>query len=199
MKLTATDALLVLDVQNDFCPGGSVAIAGGAAVAAQMARAIAYFAKANVPIYATQDWHPGTHISFNATGGPWPPHCVENTTGAEFHPDLHLPDTAIVVRKGATKDAYSAFVDCDLEDQLIAAGVKRVIVGGLATDYVVLNTVIDTLSIDIETHVLTDAIDSIDIEPNDGIRAVHLMQTSGAKLLTVADLLADTPPDGETP
>jgi nicotinamidase/pyrazinamidase len=198
MKLTSTDALLVLDLQNDLLPGGPMGIAGAATVVAQMAKAIAHFAKADAAIYATQDWHPQTHISFNTTGGPWPPHCIENTPGAELHPDLNLPKSAIVVRKGATKDAYSGFVDSDLEEQLIAAGVKRVIVGGLATDYVVLNTVIDTLSIDIDTYVLTDATDSIDIEPNDGLRAVHLMQTSGAKLLTIDELLADeeTPATG---
>jgi nicotinamidase/pyrazinamidase len=193
VKLTPTDALLVIDLQNDFCPGGSIAIAGGNAVAAQMAKAAAYFAEAQAPIYATQDWHPKEHASFRTKGGPWPPHCIQNTPGAALHPDLELPANAIVVKKGATstKDAYSGFVDSNLEDQLIAAGIKRVVVGGLATDYVVLNTVIDTLDIGIETYVLTDAVDAMNIEPNDGLRALHLMQTTGATLITLADLLTD--------
>ena len=190
MKLSPTDALLILDVQNDLCPGGSMALARGAAVAAQLAKVAAAFAEADIAIYATQDWHPADHISFSTVGGPWPPHCVENTPGAEFHADLNLPPSTIVVRKGATKDAYSGFVESDLEQQLVAAGIKRAFVGGLATDYVVLNTVIDTLSIDIQTYLLTDAIDAIEIEPSDGVRAVHLMQTSGAQLITIAELFA---------
>lgn len=208
MKLAPTDALLILDLQNDFCVGGSVAIAGGHTVAAQMAKAAAYFAAAGIPIYATQDWHPADHASFRTKGGPWPPHCVQGTPGAELHPDLNLPASAIIVRKGATptKDAYSGFVDSDLEERLIAAGVKRVFVGGLATDYVVLNTVIDTLDIGLETYVIADAIDSMDIEPNDGLRALHLMQTTGAVIIAMADLLAEddeaTPeatPEGQQP
>ncbi len=191
MKILPTDALLVIDLQNDFCPGGSVAIGGGAIVAAQMAKAAAYFAGAGAQIYATQDWHPEEHASFRTQGGPWPPHCIENTTGAEFHPALQLPDTAIIVKKGSTpnKDAYSGFIDCNLEEQLVAAGIQRVVIGGLATDYVVLNTVIDTLDIGLETYVLADAIDAMDIEPNDGLRALHLMQTTGAHIITIAELL----------
>jgi nicotinamidase/pyrazinamidase len=193
MKLAPADALLILDLQNDFCLGGSVAIAGGHAVAAQMAKAVAYFTAADIPIYATQDWHPADHASFRIKGGPWPPHCVQDTPGAELHPDLNLPASVIIVRKGTTvtKDAYSGFVDSDLEERLITAGVKRVFVGGLATDYVVLNTVIDTIDIGLETHVIVDAIDSMDIEPSDGLRALHLMQTTGAKLISMAELLAE--------
>jgi nicotinamidase/pyrazinamidase len=193
MKLAPTDAILVLDLQNDFCLGGSVAIAGGHTVAAQMAKAVVYFQAAGLPIYATQDWHPADHASFRTEGGPWPPHCVQNTHGARLHPDLNLPSSAIIVRKGATpsKDAYSGFVDSDLEQQLIAAGIKRVFVGGLATDYVVLNTVIDTIDIGIETYVFVDAIDAMNIEPGDGLRALHLMQSTGAKFIMVADLLTE--------
>jgi nicotinamidase/pyrazinamidase len=192
MKLVPTDALLILDLQNDFCRGGPVAIAGGHAVAAQMAKAVAYFDAANILIYATQDWHPVDHASFRTEGGPWPLHCVQNTRGAELHPDLNLPPGAVIVRKGAarTKDAYSGFIDSDLEARLTAAGVERVFVGGLSTDYVVLNTVIDTIDIGIETYVLMDAIDAMNIEPGDGLRALHLMQATGAKFITIADLMA---------
>lgn len=193
MKLAPTDALLILDLQNDFCVGGSVAIADGHTVAAQMAKAVAYFEAASSSIYATQDWHPADHASFRPEGGPWPPHCVQDTPGAELHPDLNLPASAVIVRKGATrtKDAYSGFIDSDLEQQLLAAGIKRVFVGGLATDYVVLNTVIDTIDIGIETCVFIDAIDAMNIEPGDGLRALHLMQSTGAKFIAIADLLAD--------
>ena len=191
MKLTSRDALLVVDLQNDFCLGGSVAIDGGALVAAQMSKAAAYFTDSDAVIYATQDWHPEDHASFRSKGGPWPTHCVENTDGAAFHPDLSLPPSTVVVRKGLTptKDAYSGFVDSDLEHKLINAGIKRIFVGGLATDYVVLNTVIDSLDIGIETYVLVDAVSAMDIEPGDGLRALHLMQSTGATLITISDLL----------
>ena len=192
MELTKTDALIVVDVQNDFCPGGSLAVAGGAQVAAALTTAAKAFAGRGAKIYATMDWHPAGHSSFVAKGGPWPEHCVQNTKGAELHPDLELPAEAIIVHKGTNpgKDAYSGFVDSDLEEQLKAAHIQRVFVGGLATDYCVLNTVIDALGIGFETYVLADAVDSVDIEPKDGIRALHVMQTSGATLTTTEEILA---------
>ena len=194
MQLNQHDALIVIDVQNDFCPRGALAVATGAQVAAAMTRAAAAFADNGAKVYATRDWHPAGHASFIEQGGPWPPHCVQGTVGAEPHPDLSLPGDAIVIHKGASidKDAYSGFVDSGLEDQLKAADITRLFVGGLATDYCVLNTVVDALDLGFETHVLTDAIGAVDAEPNDGLRALHLMEASGARLSTIADVLANS-------
>jgi nicotinamidase/pyrazinamidase len=200
MQLQETDALIVVDVQNDFCPGGALAVPSGDKVAATMTRAAKAFAAKGAKVFATQDWHPAHHSSFAPQGGPWPPHCVQGTKGAEPHPNLRLPEGTHIVKKGSnpSKDAYSGFIDSDLEAQLKSAGVKRVFVGGLATDYCVLNTVIDALAIGFESFVLTDAVGAVDVEPGDGLRALHLMQTSGATLTTVDEVLADERPKSET-
>jgi nicotinamidase/pyrazinamidase len=198
VDLTETDALIVVDVQNDFCPGGSLAVKGGAKVAQVISSTAQAFAARGAKVFATMDWHPAGHSSFREQGGPWPAHCVQGTRGAELHPNLHLPAEATIVHKGANpaKDAYSGFVDSDLEQRLTDAGVKRVFVGGLATDYCVLNTVIDALGIGFETYVLVDAVDYVDVEPQDGLRALHVMQTSGATLTTTEDVLGTA---GATP
>lgn len=191
MQITDADALIVVDVQNDFCPGGSLAVKGGADVAQVLTYAAQAFADRGAKIFATMDWHPAGHSSFREQGGPWPAHCVQGTPGAELHPNLKLPEAAVIVHKGTDpkKDAYSGFVDSELEQRLVEAGIKRVFVGGLATDYCVLNTVIDAIGIGFETYLLTDATDSVDVEPQDGRRAVHLMQTSGATLTTTDEVL----------
>ena len=196
MELTKTDALIVVDVQNDFCPGGALPVPTGAQVAATMTRAAKAFAAQGASVFATRDWHPEGHSSFAAQGGQWPPHCVQGSHGAEPHPDLDLPSGASIVRKGTSldKDAYSGFIDSDLEEQLRSAGVERLFVGGLATDYCVLNTVVDALDVGFETYVLTDAIGAVDVEPGDGLRALHLMQGSGAKLTTAVELVAAPAP-----
>jgi nicotinamidase/pyrazinamidase len=189
MELTEKDALIIVDVQNDFCFGGPLAVKTGARVAWTMAVVAKYFADKSGAIYATQDWHPMDHRSFAEQGGHWPAHCVADTDGAAFHPHLVLPDGAIVVRKGANFDAYSGFVDSDLEQRISDAGVSRVFVGGLATDTGVLNTVVDALGLGLETYVLTDAVGAADIEPGDGRRALHLMQGSGAKLVETGEIM----------
>jgi len=186
------EALIVIDVQNDFCPGGSLAVASGGAVAQKMSDAGKAFAERGAKVFATQDWHPAGHSSFAAQGGLWPDHCVQGSSGAEFHPALELPAGASVIRKGASPgaDAYSGFIDSDLDAQLKARGVGRVYVGGLATDYCVLNTVIDALANGYETYVLTDAVGAVDLDPGDGERALHLMEFNGAVLTTTAAALA---------
>ena len=192
MSITNLDALIIVDVQNDFCPGGSLAVASGDAVARKMTDAARTFAERGAKVFATQDWHPAGHSSFAAQGGQWPDHCVQGTRGAEFHPELQLPDSVGVVRKGASPhaDAYSGFIDSDLDAQLKAKGVNRVYIGGLATDYCVLNTVIDALSNGYETYVLTDAVGAVDLDPGDGDRALHLMEVNGAVLTTTAAALS---------
>ena len=190
MNLTANDALVIVDVQNDFCPGGVLAVATGEDVARTMTRVAAAFSNQGARVYATQDWHPDGHSSFMEQGGPWPPHCVQASHGAELHADLHLPDGWVNIKKGSNPavDAYSGFIDSDLEAQLKAAEVKRVFVGGLATDYCVLNTVLDARRIGFETYLLEDGIGAVDVEPGDGERAIEQMADVGAKRITVGEI-----------
>lgn len=191
MRLTGEDALIVVDVQNDFCPGGSLAVPGGDEVAATLTGVAARFHAGGGRVYATQDWHPAGHSSFVESGGPWPPHCVQGSEGAEFHPGLRLPDGTAVVRKGSDPgvDAYSGFLDSDLEQQLRGARIRRVFVGGLATDYCVLNTVLDACRLGFETYLLTDAIGAVDVSPGDGERAISRMTRAGAHATTSAEVV----------
>ena len=196
MPITNLDALIIVDVQNDFCPGGALAVPTGHDVARRMSAAASEFAARGAKVFATQDWHPAGHSSFASQGGQWPDHCVQGSRGADFHPDLALPEGVRVVRKGASPDAdaYSGFVDSDLDAQLKALGVGRVYVGGLATDYCVLNTVIDAIANGYETIVLADAVGAVNVEPGDGDRALHLMEVNGAALATTAEVLGPPAP-----
>ncbi len=177
------DALLIVDVQNDFLPGGSLAVPDGDAVIAPLNHSIELFRRAGLPVFATRDWHPPDHCSFQARGGTWPPHCVAGSDGAAFAPDLQLPDDTVVISKATRpdKDAYSGFEDTDLAERLRAAGVKRLFVGGLATDYCVLNTVKDALQEGFEVVVLEDAIRAVNVQPDDGARAIAEMKQRGAR------------------
>jgi nicotinamidase/pyrazinamidase len=199
MPIGEHDGLIIVDVQNDFCPGGALAVPTGAQVAETLTGVAAHFAAHGAHVFATQDWHPAEHASFRAQRGPWPEHCVQDTPGAQFHPAFALPEGALIVRKGTdpTKDAYSGFVDSDLEERLRASGVTRVFVGGLATDYCVLNTVVDAVDRDFETYVLVDAVGAVDVEPGDGQRALHLMAGSGAGLVEASAILAEDGASGE--
>lgn len=191
MNLTAQDALVIVDVQNDFCPGGSLAVATGDEVARTMTRAAAAFSQLGARVYATQDWHPAGHSSFIESGGPWPPHCVQGSHGAELHPELELPEGYEIIKKGSDPavDAYSGFLDSDLEERLKTAGITRVFVGGLATDYCVLNTVLDARRFGFEAYLLSDAMGAVDVEPGDGEKAIEQMLGAGAKRITVADVV----------
>jgi nicotinamidase/pyrazinamidase len=191
MNITGYDALIIVDVQNDFCPGGSLAVPEGDKVAGVLSRMAKAFQAKGSPVFATQDWHTPGHSSFKESGGPWPAHCVQGTRGAEFHPDLRLPADTVVVKKGSDPkvDAYSGFLDSDLEQQLRDKGVERVFVGGLATDYCVLNTVLDALKKGFETHLLVDATAAVDVNSGDGQRAIEKMRDAGAKVLNAKELL----------
>lgn len=142
------DALIVVDVQNDFLPGGRLAVTQGDAVVPILNTYIAAFAQHGLPIYATRDWHPAQHCSFKDQGGPWPPHCVADTHGARFAADLKLPPASTIVSKATAsdQDAYSGFEGTHLDAQLHAADVQRLFIGGLTTDYCVLHTVKDALA-----------------------------------------------------
>jgi nicotinamidase/pyrazinamidase len=180
------DALVVVDVQQDFLPGGALGVPAGNEVIAPLNRAINMFERAGLPIFYSRDWHPANHISFKAQGGPWPRHCVAGTDGAAFAPTLRVPATAIIVSKGtaAERDAYSAFQATTLASQMRAANVRRAFIGGLATDYCVKATVLDAKREGFDVKVLRDAIRAVEVQPGDGERALQEMQQSGAQLTT---------------
>lgn len=183
------DALLIVDVQNDFLPGGSLAVPGGEQVVPVLNRALALFNGRAVPVYATRDWHPANHCSFLAQGGIWPPHCIAGSEGAAFAPALALPPGAVVVSKATEpgKDAYSGFDGTSLAQQLRAARVARLFVGGLATDYCVLNTVKDALRQGFKVMLLLDAIRAVERHAGDGAAAIREMTGLGARPVRVAD------------
>jgi nicotinamidase/pyrazinamidase len=178
----AGDALVIVDVQADFLSGGALAVRGGERVIAPLNHCIERFVARGLPVLATRDWHPADHCSFVAQGGPWPPHCVAGTPGAAFPAALRLPPAPLIVSKGTAADheAYSGFAGTGLESQLRAAGVRRLFVGGLATDYCVLNTVLDARALGFDVVVLDDAIAAVDAEPGDGERALERMRAAGA-------------------
>lgn len=184
------DALIIVDVQNDFLPGGSLAVADGDAVIAPLNRYAALFAKNTHPVFATRDWHPRDHCSFKARGGPWPLHCVAGSRGAEFAAGLAIPQTAAVISKATDpeRDAYSGFEGTDLQRQLRAKGIKRVFVAGLATDYCVLATVKDALAQGFQAVALADAVRAVDVAPGDGERALREMRARGATLAQYGDV-----------
>lgn len=186
----AGDALLVIDMQNDFLPGGSLAVPQGAAVLPALNRCIALFAGKGLPVYASRDWHPADHCSFLSQGGPWPPHCVAGTYGAAFSADLALPPDAVIISKAESRgrDAYSAFGDTELDRRLKTIGVRRLFAGGLATDYCVLNTVRDALALGYAVILLTDAVSAVDVTAGDGERALAEMRRLGAQFAASAEL-----------
>jgi nicotinamidase/pyrazinamidase len=192
IQLASGDALIVVDVQNDFLPGGNLAVPMGDEVVPVLNRYLASFDSRQLPVFATRDWHTPDHCSFKAQGGPWPPHCVAETRGAAFAAALQLPLQTHVVSKADTaqKDAYSGFEGTQLDQQLRAAGIRRVFVGGLATDYCVLNTVKDALSCGFETLLLVDAVRAVNVRPDDGMHALEEMALLGAQSINYEELAA---------
>jgi len=176
------DALLIVDVQKDFLPGGSLPVPQGDRIIPSINRYIELFQADHLPIIASRDWHPANHCSFRSQGGPWPPHCIMNTPGACFADSLALPENVILVSKGslANRDAYSAFQDTGLAQLLHQAGVKRLFIGGLATDYCVQETLLSALQHHFEVMLLVDAIQAVNLRPDDGRRARDRMLAAGA-------------------
>ena len=188
-------ALLIVDVQNDFCPGGALAVPQGDRVVPVFNKCIEVFMKQKSPILADRDWHPSKTKHFKAYGGLWPPHCIQNSPGALFHPDLKLPKETIIVSKGMDpqKDSYSAFEALDERgrtflDLLNSLGIHDLFVGGLATDYCVKLSVLDALKYGFGVYLLTDAIKGIDVRPGDSQKAVDEMTARGAQKITSSDL-----------
>jgi nicotinamidase/pyrazinamidase len=190
VRLQTGDALIAVDVQNDFLPGGSLAVPEGDAVVPALNRYLAAFDAHALPMFATRDWHPTKHCSFKAQGGIWPPHCVAATRGAEFARDLALPPTAVIVSKAATAeaDAYSGFAGTELAARLRAGLATRLFIGGLATDYCVLSTVKDALAEGFGVLLLADAIRAVDVNAGDGARALAEMRQLGARLIRYEDI-----------
>ena len=184
------DALIVVDMQNDFLPGGRLAAAGGNEIIRVLNRYLAYFAAHQLPVFATRDWHPLSHCSFQSQGGPWPPHCIAGSDGAALHPDLKLPANAHIISKATSQetDAYSGFTGTQLNELLQSLHIHRVFIGGIATEYCVLNTVKDALRLQYITFVLIDAICAINQQPEDGQRALEEMIRLGARPIHYQEL-----------
>jgi nicotinamidase/pyrazinamidase len=180
--LTPHDALLVVDVQQDFLPGGALGIEGGDIIVPILSRYVTWFHDRGLPIFATRDWHPPDHCSFRDHGGPWPVHCVAGTPGSLPPAEFRLPPSAVTIYKAIDRDkeAYSTLKDTPLDRHLRALNVRRLFIGGLATDYCVLNTVKDARALGYEVCLLVDAIKAVNLHPDDGRRAEAEMFALGA-------------------
>lgn len=178
------DALLIVDVQNDFCPDGALGVAEGDHVVPILNRWIAEAQRQNIPIFASRDWHPAGHVSFKERGGPWPPHCVQGTAGAAFRSDLRLPENVQIVSKGSDldKDSYSAFGGTDLRQRLRESAIRRLWIGGLAQDYCVRETALDAIQEGLEVRVIVEGTRAVNVHPDDGKRALNDMRRAGVVL-----------------
>jgi len=199
VEVSKHSLLIVVDVQNDFCPGGALAVPHGDEVVPVLNEYVRRFRAAGAHVIFTRDWHPPDHSSFKAYGGPWPPHCVQNTEGAKFHPALNVPPDAEIVSKADRKDeAYSFFQGTDLKHRLtrlklrlgLRHGIETLMVGGLATDYCVKETVLDGLRLGYKVYYLDDASRGVNVNPQDSELAVKEMLSKGAKQTTLAELAA---------
>jgi nicotinamidase/pyrazinamidase len=177
-------ALLVVDLQRDFCSGGALPVKNGDQVVPEINRIIDAFDRHGLPIFFTRDWHPPNHVSFKSQGGNWPPHCVQGSTGAEFHPALRIPLRAAIISKGDVpeEEAYSGFQGTDLETRLRKLGIEEIILCGLTTDYCVKESALDALRAGFKVSVIRDCIRAVDVKPGDGAMALSAMKKAGAKI-----------------
>ena len=190
-RYDARTALVVVDLQNDFAdPAGSLAVDGADRIVPAVNRAVRDALNAGATVVATQDWHPESTPHFAKDGGPWPVHCVAGTWGAELAPGFRLPADVPRIRKGTNgEDGYSGFTMRDpesgeetstgLEALLRERGIERVVVCGLATDYCVLATALDAVSLGFEVELLADAVAAVNLQPDDGERALSEMAEAG--------------------
>ncbi|MFA5410768.1 MAG: bifunctional nicotinamidase/pyrazinamidase [Candidatus Omnitrophota bacterium] len=188
-------ALLIVDMQNDFCPGGALGIPEGDKTIPAINKYIKIFSRKKLPVFATRDWHPARTKHFKSFGGAWPAHCIENTPGAQFHPKLKLPKAAILLYKGMDpeKDSYSAFQAEDekgtgLLKWLGLLGVNEIYIAGLATDYCVKFSTHDAVKEGLKVKVLADAVKGVDLKPDDSKKAIKKMLKEGAKLITLKQM-----------
>ncbi len=193
--MSLNEALLIVDVQNDFCPGGALVVPEGDKVIPVLNQYIQYFHDGKKPIFASRDWHPLKTTHFKEYGGLWPVHCVQNTSGAQFYPDLKLPPETIILSKGMDpkKDSYSAFQGMDQNgriflDILKKEEIKILYVGGLATDYCVKSSVLDARKFGFDVYFLMDAIRAVNLNPKDSEKAIEAMISAGAKQMTVKNI-----------
>ena len=190
MDIGASDALIVVDVQNDFCPGGALAVADGDAIIPLINAMTPCFAT----VVFTRDWHPADHCSFSVApefvDGSWPAHCVADSHGAAIHADLNLPEDPLFVNKGTdpAKEAYSDFEGTDLAERLRKRGIKRLVVCGLATDYCVKATVLDGLDHGFDVAVVQDACRAVDVPAGTGQQALNDLEASGATLCMAKEI-----------
>jgi len=186
-------ALIIVDVQNDFCSGGALGIPEGESVIPELNRWIRAFREAGLPIAYSRDWHPSAHCSFNARGGPWPPHCIQGSKGAMFREGLDVNGALFCKAFEPDRDAYSAFqawkqgADGRLEDLSLPAwlkmnGVRQLYIGGLATDYCVKHTALDALREDFRVTIIGEGVRGVDVKPDDSERAIEEMKQAGAEI-----------------
>jgi nicotinamidase/pyrazinamidase len=185
MASESKKALIVVDVQNDFCPGGALAVAQGDEVVAPLNKLMKEFLDRGEPVYKTRDWHPPKTKHFADYGGTWPVHCVQNTPGAEFHADLLDDPRVTVISKGfdESADGYSGFDGTELAQLLRDEGVVEVWVGGLATDYCVKETVLGARREGFKVKALADAMRPVNVNPDDGRKALEEMTGAGAEIV----------------
>jgi len=176
------DALLIVDVQNDFCPGGALPVENGDKVVPIINDWIAAATEKGVPIFASRDWHPKHHLSFESEGGPWPEHCVQDTPGAAFHPDLALPEEAMIVTKGVRfdQDQYSAFDQTGLAKAMRDRGVQRIWIAGLAEDVCVRASALDARKEGFDVELIKTA--TYPVTPEGGQEALEEMKTAGVEI-----------------
>ncbi|MEM2759519.1 MAG: nicotinamidase [Nitrososphaerales archaeon] len=186
IKLDSSCALLIIDMQNDFMPTGSLPVPDSDKIVPILNKYIDLFTSAKLHIFASRDWHPPNHISFKQRGGIWPMHCVKDTMGAEFHSELRIPRSARIISKGyeSDDDSYSCFERTDLAKKLEQSKVKCLLVAGVATDYCVKYTVLDALGLGYDVVVLEDAVKGI--KNNDD--ALKEMQAKGVKIARIDDI-----------
>jgi len=208
-------ALLLVDLQNDFCAGGSLAVPEGSLTVSVANQLIALFQSQGSPIIATQDWHPADHGSFASVQSTlpfqqgtlaglaqtwWPDHCIQQSRGAEFHPELNITAVSHITHKGCQQeiDSYSAFFDnghrhnTGLDEWLRQHHVSSLVIMGLATDYCVKYTVLDALTLGYQVTVVTDGCRGVNLQPSDSEQALQEMAQAGARLMTLAEFSAES-------
>ncbi len=193
--MSGNQALLIVDVQNDFCSQGALAVPEGDKIVPVLNQYIQYFHAQKLPIFASRDWHPQETTHFKEYGGLWPVHCVQNSRGAQFHPNLRLSKGVVIISKGMDpqKDSYSAFQGIDPEgiaflDILKREKINSLYIGGLATDYCVKSSVLDARKFGFEVYLLMDAIQGVDLNPKDSQEAISAMISAGVKTMTVKNI-----------
>ena len=196
--MATQSALLIVDVQKDFCAGGALEVPSGDRVVEPLNRLADAFTRTQRPVYASRDWHPAQSAHFAPYGGAWPVHCVADTPGAEFHAGLDLPNDTILVTKGqsVSDDGYSAFQgrtasQTSFEADLKQREVTHLCVGGLATDYCVRHSVLDARHAGFEVSVVVDAVAGVNLTDGDSGRALDDMRAAGARLTTVSEMLRE--------